>query len=104
MLSLRGLLLKHLLRGHDLLAFRDQVALLAGALLPATLASMALDWHQETMVPAPRALRGPQHLVGQLGKVCLPSTTASSGSCRASVAGKSSTPEVSGAEDIWIQL
>lgn len=100
LLLLRGLLLENLLRGHDLLAFGDQVALLAGALLPATLARMALDWHQEAMVPAPRALGGAQHLVEQLGKVCLPSTAASSGSCRANGAGKSSAPEVPGAGDI----
>lgn len=100
LLLLRGLLLENLLRGHDLLAFGNQVALFAGALLPATLARMALDWHQKAMVPAPRALGGAQHLVEQLGKVCLPSTAASSGSCRASGAGKSSAPEVPGAGDI----
>ena len=76
-----GLLPEHLLRGHDLLAFSDKEALVASALLPATVARVALDRHQEAMVPAPRAFRGALHLVGQLGNVCLHWTTATSGSC-----------------------
>lgn len=99
LLLLGDLLLEYLLRGRDLLALGNQVALLAGALLPAALARVALDGHQEAMVPAPGAPGGAQHLVGQLGKVCLHSTTAASGSCRASGARMSSAPRVAGAGD-----
>ena len=81
----RGLLLEHLLCSHDPLALSDQVALLTGALLPAALARVALDWYQEAMVPAPRALGGTKHLAGLLCKVCIHSTTVSSESFRDSV-------------------
>lgn len=89
----RGLLLEHLLCSHDLLALGDQVALLAGALLPAALARVALDWYQEAMVPAPRALGGTKHLLGLICKVCIHSTTVSSESFRDSETERSSPPK-----------
>jgi hypothetical protein len=39
------------------------------------------------MVPAPRAFGGAQHLVSQLGKVCLHNTTVTFASCRANGTG-----------------